>query len=918
MEMSSGRNNSFQSVLDSIIRNYLLNELPPENDIVEKDFGLSRLGLGITLQNLPGTSSNRANNDDHNNNDDNVQYPGTSFGGAANGRNNDHEYIKALHKCFEKRGVFKELQTFLRHKLVSILQDEWPDLQNPVRSGDGPNTIVLRLVEDFLRCHKLLYTLSVLASESDVGQQNTRAQYGKLSSREAEDLLDEMGISRDTRLSNQILKCYFDKEHFSMLESLHYLGVWLDGPIVTNGLLEESNDMERHGKKKGTVTFISKAAKEAGEQSSKNYKVRNGAHDSLEQRLYELERSMEKDKEVKIKEAIEKFKKEEEMKIRQELEAKFKLDMMEKEREHLVVTQKKVEELTTGIERERQEWFEVKAKQENEILKLRKQVSDVMSAMITIKKAPSMPLESRSDMMFELERKKTESVPLVVHCSCDCKQKASTSAAPLNNIEECNTIYTRKKPTFSEESVQIQHDRMSFLQYRMEQQEEEIQALHRQLLFSASPATHPKPSQSSIQQLPTQSESHIEEDKNKVDDLSSFLKESKERMKKLEKVATEVDIKMQTILASTKRAGTPLSSELSARRASSAIWNRNVAQTTIHHPIHPSHLVTPALSFPPQINIPSPRYIEEIQPTYISSVRRNLPSFNFEMPSSRSLVSTFRAGRKSPPPSSQILPPVGGHQSQLVTMPEENRPSTPVNQIFPVAYGTQAQRQQFPTGSLVTGGLSARDSDIPPNVDAPKTVSASTIVVQAVEPEAAPEESLFHMAIREKPVASKSAGINLKQKAMLHGALGKEKVSSSDEGENSRNTSLSESFSKAITKSKVGRDEDDHFPMKVPRPRKSSSSEESKKVRRQSVIISGPSALVPKVKSNSSSSSSSKKSEGKGQQNHQNKYSSLSQSRNKRASPPKIEDDADADLSSLSISAPRSERDDDNEEFWKL
>ncbi|CAL8093154.1 unnamed protein product [Orchesella dallaii] len=164
------------SVLDSIIRNYLLNELPPENDIVEKDFGPSRLGLGITLQNLPGTSSNRVNNDDHNNNVDNVQYPGTSFGSAANGRNNDHEYIKALHKCFEKRGVFKELQTFLRHKLVSILQDEWPDLQNPVRSGDVPNTIVLRLVEDFLCCHKLyiVYKLSVLASELDVGQQNTR------------------------------------------------------------------------------------------------------------------------------------------------------------------------------------------------------------------------------------------------------------------------------------------------------------------------------------------------------------------------------------------------------------------------------------------------------------------------------------------------------------------------------------------------------------------------------------------------------------------------------------------------------------------------------------------------------------------------------------------------------------------------
>lgn len=83
-------------------------------------------------------------------------------------------------QSFEKRGVFKELQTFLRHKLVSILQEEWPDLQNPVggrqKQKDGPNLVVYRLVDDFLRCHNLLYTLSVLASEADVNSQPTRGR----------------------------------------------------------------------------------------------------------------------------------------------------------------------------------------------------------------------------------------------------------------------------------------------------------------------------------------------------------------------------------------------------------------------------------------------------------------------------------------------------------------------------------------------------------------------------------------------------------------------------------------------------------------------------------------------------------------------------------------------------------------------
>lgn len=70
------------------------------------------------------------------------------------------------------------------------------------------------------------------------------------------------------------------------------------------------------------------------------------------------------------------------MRLREELETKFKLLMIEKEKEHLAVVQKKTNEITSTLYKERQEWLEVKLQHEKENQELRKQLHEISATTI--------------------------------------------------------------------------------------------------------------------------------------------------------------------------------------------------------------------------------------------------------------------------------------------------------------------------------------------------------------------------------------------------------------------------------------------------------------------------------------------------------------------------------------------------------
>lgn len=145
--------------------------------------------------------------------------------------------------------------------------------------------------------------------------------YGKLTSKEAEELLNDLGIKQSSRLSGQILKCYFDKEDFSLLESMHYLGIWLDeSSILLDTFQQENSEGKKHSaKRKGScgesiVLSHTKHNKDkpletlpcSCSREKKKDKGESSHTTGVEERILDLERNLEKEKEFKIKEGIEK------------------------------------------------------------------------------------------------------------------------------------------------------------------------------------------------------------------------------------------------------------------------------------------------------------------------------------------------------------------------------------------------------------------------------------------------------------------------------------------------------------------------------------------------------------------------------------------------------------------------------------
>ena len=79
-----------------------------------------------------------------------------------------HEYFVHLFIfSLAERGVLREVHAFLRQRLVEILKGSWPHLVIVDGSSENLNWTALKLLEDFLCCHKLLFTFSVLVTELD-------------------------------------------------------------------------------------------------------------------------------------------------------------------------------------------------------------------------------------------------------------------------------------------------------------------------------------------------------------------------------------------------------------------------------------------------------------------------------------------------------------------------------------------------------------------------------------------------------------------------------------------------------------------------------------------------------------------------------------------------------------------------------
>ncbi len=77
---------------------------------------------------------------------------------------------------------------------------------------------------------------------------------------------------------------------------------------------------------------------------------------------------------------ITRYKNEEIEKLRGELETKFKLQLVDKDREHFLEVQKRMDEINRNMHKERQQWLDEKIRQEKELCEMRKHLSEMVNA----------------------------------------------------------------------------------------------------------------------------------------------------------------------------------------------------------------------------------------------------------------------------------------------------------------------------------------------------------------------------------------------------------------------------------------------------------------------------------------------------------------------------------------------------------
>lgn len=505
----------------------------------------------------------------------------------------------------------------------------------------------------------------------------------------------------------------------------------------------------------------------------------------------------------------------------------------------------------------------------------------------------------------------------VVHkCSCK-KQRCSCHSGGENS--PVNQHHAKRRHDFHP----VEQDRFAFLQYRMEQQDEEIKSLRRQLAVQTSSSiptrkSHPAsqvngdPS-SRDQAIRNQYEERSPRDQaislGKPDNLDSFISESRRRVEILDTAVDRVDDIVQELFAK-RRA--PLSSELSARFLSEAVKKKK-PPTPVYIPFPmtvPSTSVLSPMSYPSAVPLVH-QQIPEKQAAYtpasmFHSTPAHVANYNAAHSQNSEILTVIK-----PPPSQRnsLRQPI--LESPSIGSDNQNRPETPVDKIFEVAYGGPRQVRQNVKESPKEVS-EQRTSQSQGNDQSSNENSFNR------EPEQ--EESLFHMAIRNIERESSRHDDNEKkslgEKAIRNGALSREKILSSDEGENSQ--SLSMSFrekgktttfnagtngngNRAISKSKVAQ-VDDVFPVKAG----------TTSTRNGGTTKSLSKQVDKLVKSKSSSSSSSSKKSMLSTRAPNKAAQSQSHSNHSQGNSEHDEE------SSINISVPKSEGDDNMEDFWQL
>lgn len=622
------------------------------------------------------------------------------------------------------------------------------------------------------------------------------------------------------------------------------------------------------------------------------------------------------------------YKNKEHAKLREQLETKYKLQMVEKERTYFLENQKKINEINGEMQKEREHWLEIKLRQEQELCELKQQLNDMMHG------SGDNNWKSRK-LAFAAVKDKT----------CQVSLDSDSNPIPSVGVHKCScgnisckfptagASFTSSRPPVDP----IEQDRLAFLQYRMEQQDEEIQTLRNQLLLSSQ-----KPAIKPVKVVPFPSD-HTPESEPQPDssnpgssraprsnDLDTFLSDSRLRVQKLDYAVDKVDEIVQELFAKRR---SPLSKNLSSHLLSAARSKNNVNLSLgqLYSSLH-SMANAPVLS---PVNFPSAiplvhQQIPEKQSAYCSS-----------SPQPKSLFTATTTINRFPDPS---IPSFQQLERPEIPTTTEHRPETPVERIFPVAYGQytrekSAERQKgnsnepSPSGTVTK---SSREHKRSPN---------NNTVKEPVAIENLPEESLFHMAIRniddEQSISNDRPRLSFEEKAIRHGALSREKILSSDEGENSfsQSVSFSGSNSKKISKSmkSLGNGNERSSITAISKSKlsytvdkvKASSSTVTfgtKVEPRQS--LSTQQQLVmpiqnPTVSSSSSSSSSRRKSSSKVATQHGKPVQQENdESQQPQKQQPKHDDEEEDEQGSLSISVPKSgQSEDDNveaEDFWQL